>query len=71
VRVVRIIALGSRRGPASEAVELYEDLSPERPKRQGDKAAEPDFEMREKGAGRPTKRHRRETQKLKSDLEQD
>ena len=31
VRVIRIVALGTRRGPASEAVELYEDLSPEMP----------------------------------------
>ncbi len=29
VRVVRIAALGTRRGPASEAQTLYEDLTPE------------------------------------------
>lgn len=28
IRVVRILALGSRRGPAPEAQALYEDLSP-------------------------------------------
>jgi len=28
IRVVRIIGLGSRRGPASEAQALYEDLEP-------------------------------------------
>lgn len=28
IRVVRIIALGARRGPASEAQALYEDLTP-------------------------------------------
>ena len=28
IRVVRIVALGARRGPASEARELYEDLAP-------------------------------------------
>jgi ribosome-associated heat shock protein Hsp15 len=27
VRVVKIVALGSRRGPAAEAAKLYEDLS--------------------------------------------
>ena len=27
VRVVRVVALGSRRGPASEAQSLYEDLT--------------------------------------------
>ena len=69
VRVIRIVALGSRRGPAAEAAELYEDLSPEMPKRQDEGRAEPEFETREKGAGRPTKRARRETQKLKSGLD--
>lgn len=69
VRVIKIVELGTRRGPATEAVQLYEDLSPERPRRQGDSGSAPDFESREKGAGRPTKRHRRETQKLKEDLE--
>lgn len=28
VRVVRILALGTRRGPAAEAQSLYEDLAP-------------------------------------------
>ncbi|MFT4960122.1 MAG: ribosome-associated heat shock protein Hsp15 [Paracoccaceae bacterium] len=28
VRVIRVIALGTRRGPAAEAQALYEDLSP-------------------------------------------
>lgn len=69
VRVIRIVALGTRRGPASEAVALYEDLSPEVPKRQsGSGSAELIFESRERGAGRPTKRDRRATQNLKSDL---
>jgi ribosome-associated heat shock protein Hsp15 len=33
VRVVRIEAVGQRRGPAPEAQALYEDLSPEAPPR--------------------------------------
>lgn len=32
VRVVRIAALGVRRGPAAEAQTLYEDLTPEQPR---------------------------------------
>jgi len=28
VRVIRVLALGERRGPASEAQELYADLAP-------------------------------------------
>ena len=31
IRVVRVLALGARRGPASEAQTLYEDLSDEAP----------------------------------------
>ena len=68
VRVIRVVALGTRRGPASEAVELYEDLSPEIPKRRTERNAEPVFESRDKGAGRPTKRDRRVTQNLKTEL---
>lgn len=32
VRVLRVVGLGERRGPATEARELYEDLSPEPPR---------------------------------------
>lgn len=65
VRVIRILQLGTRRGPASEAAELYEDLSPEVPRTRDDRPAEPTFESREKGEGRPTKRERRAVTKLK------
>ncbi|MEK9755196.1 MAG: RNA-binding S4 domain-containing protein, partial [Rhodospirillaceae bacterium] len=33
VRVIRVLALGSRRGPAAEAQALYEDISPPMPPR--------------------------------------
>jgi len=70
VRVIRIVELGSRRGPATEAMLLYEDLSPEVSKREsGAEKAAPVFESRERGTGRPTKRDRRATQNLKSELE--
>ena len=52
VKVVRILEIGTRRGPAPEAQALYEDLSPEkivRPKN-------PRYE----GKGRPTKKDRRD-----------
>ena len=69
VRVIRIVVLGLRRGPAAEAVTLYEDLSPEAPKREhGAKLSDRAFESRERGTGRPTKRDRRATHNLKSDL---
>lgn len=51
IRVVRIIALGTRRGPASEAALLYEDLTPEQ---ENDPPA-PGFD----GKGRPGRRERR------------
>ena len=61
VRVIKILALGERRGPAPEAQALYEDLSPPEP-RASDPAA-PRFD----GGGRPTKRDRRAYEKSRSD----
>ena len=66
--VIRIVALGTRRGPASEAMLLYEDLAPPQPKQAKTKTEDSDFEAREKGAGRPTKRERRLTDRLKPGL---
>lgn len=62
--VVRVIALGERRGPYREAQLLYEDLSPPRPPR--DQAA-PAVGERPRGAGRPTKRERRAIDRLNED----
>ncbi|MDX5361584.1 MAG: RNA-binding S4 domain-containing protein [Alphaproteobacteria bacterium] len=64
VRVVRVVAPGLRRGPAPEARTLYEDLSPPPPAREGGPGPAPDG-AREPGAGRPTKRDRRATDRLK------
>ena len=64
VRVIRILALGERRGPAPEAQTLYEDLAPRPPRegvREGD---EPVREGRDSGAGRPTKSERRAIDRL-------
>jgi ribosome-associated heat shock protein Hsp15 len=60
---VRIAALGVRRGPAPEARLLYEDLDPPAPRRV---AAEPAFEQRAAGSGRPTKRDRRRIAAVKA-----
>lgn len=62
VRVVRVLALGTRRGPASEAQTLYEDLQPPQPRMP--KTAPPPGANRPKGAGRPTKRERRDLDQL-------
>lgn len=69
VRVIRILTLGSRRGPAPEAALLYEDLAPITPRDTA--AGSPGkfgFETRGKGEGRPTKRQRRQTDRLKGDF---
>nr|WP_295828613.1 RNA-binding S4 domain-containing protein [uncultured Azospirillum sp.] len=53
IRVIKVVALGSRRGPAPEAQALYEDLAPPVPE---ERLQDP---YRAPGAGRPTKRDRR------------
>ena len=60
-RILKVIALGERRGPAAEARLLYEDLTPPAPPRA--RQAPPPF--RSPGAGRPTKRERREIDRLR------
>jgi len=51
IRVIKVLAMGERRGPAPEAQTLYEDLTPkEDPVPRGPGAD---------GKGRPTKRDRR------------
>ena len=59
VRVLRILDPGARRGPATEAWTLYEDLSPPPPPRAARAPAPAPAAHREKGTGRPTKRDRR------------
>ena len=69
IRVVRIKALGLRRGPAKEAALLFDDLAPILPAVGNKKLSPlPTFENRQAGDGRPTKRHRRETDRLKAGL---
>ena len=58
IRVIRIEALGARRGPAAEAATLYSDLDPPAPAAAAD-APQPVNPQREPGQGRPTKRERR------------
>ena len=61
IRVIRIEAIGTRRGPAVEAVALYTDISP--PERLA--APSEDGLKRDPGTGRPTKRARREIDALR------
>jgi ribosome-associated heat shock protein Hsp15 len=63
IRVIRVEALGHRRGPAPEAQELYTDLDEVACGPETDVASAPPQGQpakREAGAGRPTKKERRE-----------
>ncbi len=62
LRVIEIVAIGARRGPAPEAQELYADLSPAIEKPDGPLSTD-DQAQRESGAGRPTKKERRDLER--------
>ncbi len=61
ILVYRLLDPGTRRGPAEEARQLYEDLTPPEPRRE---AAPADVAVRDRGAGRPTKKDRRQLQRI-------
>lgn len=66
IRVIKVLALGGRRGPASEARTLYEDLSPPVPR--SERPPQPATPgKREPGAGRPTKAERRAIDRLRGE----
>ncbi len=56
LREVKVVALGTRRGPAPEARLLYDDLAPPEVRAQEVVPSAPRYE----GGGRPTKRDRRQ-----------
>ena len=70
VRVLEVAALGTRRGPSTEAVLLYNDLTPpetrvpELSANSSDPAPAAPAPARDRGLGRPTKRDRRLTDRL-------
>lgn len=61
LRILKVIDPGTRRGPAAEAQTLYEDMSPELPKKD---PLFPGAATRAPGAGRPTKKERRDIDRL-------
>lgn len=66
IRVVKILGPGTRRGPAPEARQLYEDLSPPAAA-QATNAGDAPPETRPAGAGRPTKKDRRDIEAWKGE----
>jgi ribosome-associated heat shock protein Hsp15 len=61
VRILRVLGYAERRGSATDARGLFEDLTP-LPESQ---AQDPPSAARGDGAGRPTKRERRDTDRLR------
>ncbi len=64
IMTVRIAALATRRGPASEAQTLYEDLTP--PAEPAETRIEMKPAERDAGSGRPTKKERRSLNRLRA-----
>jgi ribosome-associated heat shock protein Hsp15 len=62
VLLYRVADCGARRGPAEEARTLYEDLTPTPSERPAPPDAIPP--LRDQGSGRPTKKERRQTDRL-------
>ena len=60
-KVYRVTGLATRRGSATEAAKHFEDLTPPPPPR----VERPAAIIRDRGAGRPTKRERREIDRLR------
>lgn len=74
VRILKVLGIGQRRGPASEAQTLYEELTPRadettsalQPRGSvGSVETTSSQGVRAAGSGRPTKRERRDTERLK------
>ena len=65
VRILKVVGTGERRGSATVAQTLYEDLTPSAsdPQHEGGDH-DPAHSQREPGSGRPTKRERRAIEKL-------
>ncbi|MEW6271008.1 MAG: RNA-binding S4 domain-containing protein [Thermodesulfobacteriota bacterium] len=64
-RQLVVRGLGIRRLAAADARELYEDVTPPPPPADAERRRFPPPEMRDPGSGRPTKRDRRELQRLR------
>ena len=66
ILVWKVLAPGIRRGPAEEARTLYEDMSPA-PTPKAETVPDAIAPLRDAGSGRPTKRERRQTDRLRDE----
>lgn len=64
ILIYKVLDAGTRRGPAEEARKLYEDISPP-PAPKEEAPLDAILPLRETGSGRPTKRERRDTDRLR------
>jgi len=71
VRILKISAPGTRRGPADEARTLYEDLTPPAEPTSPNCDSPPPASARPVGAGRPTKRERRKLDAVRAHANRD
>lgn len=69
VKTVRVVTLSGNRVSAKLVPDLMEDLTPAEEYAKLNRKSEMDFEFRERGIGRPTKRERREIEYLKRILD--
>lgn len=67
VRVLRVLGFAERRGSPTLAATLFEDLSPPPPPREAESPETVAPPAREPGAGRPTKRDRRQIVRFSED----
>ena len=65
IRVIQVLAIGKRRGPATEARTLYNDLAPPEMAPTALPGSDAAPGLRDRGAGRPTKKERRLTDRLR------
>jgi ribosome-associated heat shock protein Hsp15 len=65
LRVLEIASIGTRRGPASEAQGIYIDHSPPPVDKSTPEGSQASLAQRDPGAGRPTKKQRRDLDRLR------
>lgn len=69
VKTVKVVTLSGNRVSAKLVADLMEDMTPEEEYAKLERKKELDFEFRQHGTGRPTKRQRREIEYLKRILD--